>query len=98
LPKPTPTQPELDITQIEDQRNLLYLRRNGDLIYDLRRVENREWATIEEIPEMLQNAFIAIEDVRFRSHNGVDLKRSNGRFVSNFVNENVEGASTTPSN
>jgi penicillin-binding protein 1A len=91
----TDAAPELDITQIEDQAETSFIYDgNGDLITTFAGVENREWATIEEIPEMLQNAFIAIEDVRFRSHNGVDLKRLMGAFVSNFVNENVEGAST----
>lgn len=35
---------------------------------------NRISATIDEIPEHLQNAFIAIEDERFYSHNGIDAK------------------------
>lgn len=34
---------------------------------------NRSRADIEEIPLHLQNAFIAIEDVRFRNHNGIDV-------------------------
>lgn len=35
---------------------------------------NRVYKPIDEIPENLQNAFIAIEDSRFRNHNGIDLK------------------------
>ena len=35
---------------------------------------NRIHATIDEIPDDLQNAFIAVEDSRFREHNGIDLK------------------------
>ncbi|MBQ8802282.1 MAG: PBP1A family penicillin-binding protein [Tyzzerella sp.] len=35
---------------------------------------NREYATIEEIPDILEDAFIAVEDSRFREHNGIDLK------------------------
>ena len=35
---------------------------------------NREFISLEEIPQDLQDAFIAIEDSRFRSHNGIDLK------------------------
>ena len=35
---------------------------------------NRIYVTIDEIPKHLQNAFIAIEDSRFREHNGIDLK------------------------
>lgn len=35
---------------------------------------NRVYATIDEIPEDLQHAFVAIEDERFYDHNGIDLK------------------------
>lgn len=35
---------------------------------------NRVYKSIDEIPENLQNAFIAVEDSRFREHNGIDLK------------------------
>lgn len=35
---------------------------------------NRVYVTIDEIPKNLQNAFIAIEDSRFREHNGIDIK------------------------
>lgn len=35
---------------------------------------NRMYKSIDEIPVHLQNAFIAVEDSRFREHNGIDLK------------------------
>ncbi|MCR5421306.1 MAG: PBP1A family penicillin-binding protein [Lachnospiraceae bacterium] len=35
---------------------------------------NRIYVTIDKIPKHLQNAFIAIEDERFRTHNGIDIK------------------------
>ncbi len=35
---------------------------------------NRVYVTIDEIPENLQNAFVAIEDERFYEHNGIDVK------------------------
>ncbi len=35
---------------------------------------NREDVTYDQIPDDLVNAFIAIEDSRFREHNGVDIK------------------------
>ncbi len=38
--------------------------------------ENRLWVSYGEIPEMLVDAYIAVEDQRFLSHNGVDTKRT----------------------
>lgn len=35
---------------------------------------NREYVKLDKIPVNLQNAFIAIEDERFRTHNGVDTQ------------------------
>lgn len=35
---------------------------------------NRIYVTIDEIPDNLKNAFIAIEDERFYEHNGIDAK------------------------
>lgn len=35
---------------------------------------NRQYVTLDEIPEDLQHAVIAIEDERFYEHNGIDLK------------------------
>ncbi|WP_343209881.1 transglycosylase domain-containing protein [Anaerolentibacter hominis] len=35
---------------------------------------NRAYVTLDQIPEVVQNAFIAIEDARFRTHHGIDIK------------------------
>ena len=35
---------------------------------------NRTYVTLDEIPEDLQHAFVAIEDARFYEHNGIDLQ------------------------
>jgi len=35
---------------------------------------NRVYKTIDEIPEDLQHAFVAVEDERFYDHNGIDLQ------------------------
>ena len=38
--------------------------------------ENRIWVDLDEIPQNLQDAFIALEDMRFKSHSGVDWRRT----------------------
>ncbi|MCR4674213.1 MAG: PBP1A family penicillin-binding protein [Lachnospiraceae bacterium] len=35
---------------------------------------NREYVSLEQIPEDLQHAFVAIEDSRFYDHNGIDIQ------------------------
>ena len=44
--------------------------------------ENRVWANYDQIPKNLADAFIAIEDERFDSHNGVDWKRTIGATIN----------------
>ena len=39
-------------------------------------VENRIWVSLDKIPESLQNAYIALEDKRFKTHSGVDWIRT----------------------
>ena len=43
--------------------------------------ENRIWVPSSKIPEHLKNAFVAIEDERFYSHSGVDIKRFMGAVI-----------------
>ena len=38
--------------------------------------ENSLWASYDEIPSYLREAFISIEDKRFMSHKGVDWRRT----------------------
>lgn len=41
---------------------------------------NRIWLDSDEIPDVMKDAIVAIEDERFYDHNGVDLKRTAGAF------------------
>lgn len=58
--------------------------------------QNRVWVDIDNIPEMMQKAFIAVEDERFYSHNGVDWKRTIGAALNYVVKfrDNYGGGST----
>ncbi len=56
---------------------------------------NREYVTIDKIPETVQNAFIAIEDERFRKHNGIDIRGMFRAFFSGLGSGGFsQGAST----
>lgn len=58
---------------------------NEVLVQELQGEKNKVWATINEIPQDLQDAVIAIEDERFYSHYGVDWKRTAGAFLNEVV-------------
>ncbi len=47
--------------------------------------EKRIWVDIENVPENMQKAFVAIEDQRFYQHRGMDLKRTLGAVINVFV-------------
>jgi len=56
---------------------------------------NREYVYYEDIPEMYVNAFVAIEDERFWTHNGIDVKGILRAGVKGIASGNFdEGAST----
>lgn len=57
--------------------------------------ENRIWISGDEIPEQVKNAFIAIEDHRFYSHNGIDPKRTAGAVINFFGHQNYGGSTIT---
>lgn len=89
------TTPTLDTGKIQNQKETSYIYdANDDLITVYTGVENRDWASFEEIPDMLKKAVVAIEDVRFYRHTGVDIKRLLGAFLNNLMNSNVQGGST----
>lgn len=89
------TTPPLDLEKIEDQQltSKIYSP-DGIQLAIYTGSENREWANIDEIPKELQSAIISVEDIRFYDHNGVDLRRLIGAFVSNLSSSKVEGGST----
>ena len=55
---------------------------------------NREEATFDELPRDLINAFVAIEDSRFWTHNGIDLRSISRAAVGVLTGENRGGGST----
>ena len=89
------TVPELNLDAIftQSQTSFIY-DKYGNLITEYKGSENRIYAPLEEIPENLIYAIVAQEDSRFFDHNGVDIKRIGGAFLSNFISGTMQGAST----
>ena len=55
---------------------------------------NRQWVSLDEIPEDLQKAVVAIEDQRFYSHHGVDWFRTLGA-IQGFITGDDRGGGST---
>ena len=89
------TAPTLDLAALDAQDKTSFIYDSqGNLITDYKGTEDRIMVSIDEIPEILQNAFIAVEDARFYEHNGVDVKRIVGALVANFTSGSTQGGST----
>ncbi len=90
--------PEIDPTKIDDMLN------QSTFIYDyagnlLEKVSNQDGyrilVSMDEVPDNMRNAIIAIEDERFYEHNGIDLKRVGGALWYNLKTRSLgQGAST----
>lgn len=78
--------------------NSIVLDDNEDTIAILSGTENRKIISKSEMSEYLPKAFVAIEDKRFYSHHGVDIKRTAAALVSFIFNSgessSVGGGST----
>ena len=82
------------ISDMLDDSSFIY-DSQGNLLEKIAGVENRTIVPMEQIPQDLKNAVISIEDERFMSHNGVDVKRVFGAFWHDLKTMSLEqGAST----
>ncbi|MEG2702469.1 MAG: transglycosylase domain-containing protein [Clostridia bacterium] len=89
------TAPTLNLALLSEQDKTSFLYDSqGNVITDYKGTENRVMVNISLMPEKLRNAFVAVEDARFYTHNGIDLKRIIGSFVNNFVSSTTQGGST----
>ena len=94
------TTPELDVNAIYNlnQPSMLF-DDQGEFIDDLPSTEIRYIISYDEMPQNLINAYISIEDERFMSHGGIDVKRILGAAVRDVMvilgkQNGIHGAST----
>lgn len=87
--------PELSVEKIEnnDQTSFIY-DCNGELVTEYYNLENRSWASYDEIPTMLKYAVVASEDESFFEHSGFNFKRIFASLLSNLAGGSVSGGST----
>ena len=85
--------PNMDETLIPDAASQFY-DINGNAIYTTLSEERRIPVTINDIPKHVQQAFIAIEDIRFYEHGGIDYRGTARALVSTLSGSEVQGGST----
>jgi penicillin-binding protein 1A len=92
--------PTMDLGNIDsslDYTTVVYAKDSSGTYKEIEHLykdENRIWVDLKDIPENLQWAFIAIEDERFYSHNGVDWIRTGGAVLSMATGGKTYGGST----
>ncbi|NIM40883.1 MAG: PBP1A family penicillin-binding protein [Hydrogenophaga sp.] len=85
-----------DVTGLADYRPKLPLRVlavDGQLIGEFGE-ERRNLLTIDQIPDVMKNAVLAIEDARFFEHSGVDYRGMVRAALANLREAKSQGAST----
>ena len=71
------------------------LDRNGKLLYDIHGEENRTLMKIDDIPDSIKRATVAIEDQDFYKHMGIDLRGIARAFFYDIIHrEASQGGST----
>lgn len=68
--------PEIDMLSLAPTgyATMVYDSEGHEMIKLVASNSNRTYVTLEKIPVSLQNAVVAVEDERFYSHNGIDIK------------------------
>lgn len=91
---------DVTIKELENSTNtIVYAEDKDGKLVQLYAVTNeiqRIPVDIEEIPQHVRDAFVAVEDERFYLHDGVDYKRTVGAFVDMFLHiyDTRQGGST----
>lgn len=88
--------PEVNREALEDTEPSKLLALDGSIATEVgASAQNRELAALDEIPELLQNAVVSIEDQRFYDHLGVDPIRILGAALANVRGGGIsQGGST----
>ncbi len=68
---------------------------DDDIIAELGGDKDIKYVSSEEIPDMVKQAFVSIEDKRFYTHNGVDIKGIMRALVAMVQNGKISGGGST---
>ncbi len=86
--------PELDISKFTNTESSVIYDENGDMIAELG-TTIRENVSYDDLPQVLVDAFVAVEDSRYFEHNGFDVPRFTKALLSNLKSMSFsQGGST----
>ncbi|WP_368042545.1 transglycosylase domain-containing protein [Ectobacillus sp. JY-23] len=86
--------PPIDAAKLKDPLSTKFYDKDGNFIYEYGK-ERRTKITYEQVPKILEDAFIATEDARFYQHHGVDVKRTMKAIFENVTGDfGAQGGST----
>ncbi|ADC51186.1 penicillin-binding proteins 1A/1B [Alkalihalophilus pseudofirmus OF4] len=87
--------PPLDEERLQLSQALIIHDKNDEFVSQLDSSERRINISIQDAPQVLEDAFIAVEDIRFYDHFGIDVRRMFGALAANVTDGfGAEGAST----
>ena len=87
--------PTGDLTLRDSAQTSVMVARDGTVLAELHAEEDREAVAIEDVPPVVRDAVVAIEDERFYSHSGVDVKAIGRALITNAREGEVEQGGST---
>ncbi|MEH7460847.1 PBP1A family penicillin-binding protein [Bacillus thuringiensis] len=86
--------PKLDKAKLVNPLSTKFYDKDGKFLYEYG-AEKRTNVTYDQIPKVVENAFLATEDSRFYEHNGIDFKRTAKAIFENVTSDSgLQGGST----
>lgn len=85
------TAPDINLENLKYIESSVILDKDGKVYQELQGKEKRKAIGIDQIPEQVQFAFIAIEDERFYTHQGIDLKGITKAVLNVVKNRSLSG-------
>ena len=71
--------------EMMNNQNSIVIDKDGNTIAELGSEKKKINISVNQIPENLKNAYVAIEDERFYKHHGVDIKRTASAIASYII-------------
>ncbi|MEH6851391.1 penicillin-binding protein 1A [Bacillus sp. 491mf] len=86
--------PKLDKAKLVNPLSTKFYDKDGKFIYEYG-AEKRTNVTYDQVPKVVESAFLATEDSRFYEHNGIDFKRTTKAIFENVTGDfGSQGGST----